>query len=156
MLGKPSPRWRARLGSTARPSLADLVGHGRSHRANVTAGFGRVCPRAASLKWHFATFQITTRRRRAFAYDASPTQTLLSAWNDPAESVRSGFWEGANVYAMILGVWSLVGNGDFDAHGEADILWRDNLGKYCDLVHERKGGRADEGNVPINWWRLQR
>jgi hypothetical protein len=36
------------------------------------------------------------------AYDASPDGTLLAAWNELAEPVRAGFWEGANVYVMIL------------------------------------------------------
>jgi hypothetical protein len=36
------------------------------------------------------------------AYDASPNQALFAAWNELAEPVRHGFWEGANLYVMIL------------------------------------------------------
>jgi len=36
------------------------------------------------------------------AYDASPRGTLASAWNDLPRQTRSSFWEGANVYVMIL------------------------------------------------------
>jgi hypothetical protein len=36
------------------------------------------------------------------AYDASRDGTMLSAWNILAEPVKAGFWEGANVYVMIL------------------------------------------------------
>jgi len=36
------------------------------------------------------------------AYDASSNGSLLAAWSGLAEAVRKGFWEGANVYVMIL------------------------------------------------------
>ncbi len=36
------------------------------------------------------------------AYDASPAGTLASAWNDLPRQTRSSFWEGANMYVMIL------------------------------------------------------
>jgi hypothetical protein len=36
------------------------------------------------------------------AYDASPEGTLSAAWNNLANPVRDGFWNGANVYVMIL------------------------------------------------------
>jgi hypothetical protein len=36
------------------------------------------------------------------AYDASPTGTLRSAWEDLKPAVRKGFWDGANVYVMIV------------------------------------------------------
>ncbi len=36
------------------------------------------------------------------AYDASPKQTLVAAWNQLAEPIRHGFWDGANLYVMIL------------------------------------------------------
>ncbi len=53
-----------------------------------------------------------TRRGRAaweyeyavlLAYDASPQGTLRAAWNALPAKVRNGFWEGANLYVMILG-----------------------------------------------------
>jgi len=37
-----------------------------------------------------------------FAYDASPQGTLKAAWEALDPDVRSGFWEGANVYVMVL------------------------------------------------------
>jgi hypothetical protein len=36
------------------------------------------------------------------AYDASDNGSLLSAWKNLPEKVRRGFWDGANVYVMIL------------------------------------------------------
>jgi hypothetical protein len=36
------------------------------------------------------------------AYDASLDRTLKSAWESLSHEVRKGFWEGANVYVMIL------------------------------------------------------
>jgi len=36
------------------------------------------------------------------ACDASPDGTLLNAWESLPPKVKCGFWEGANVYAMIL------------------------------------------------------
>jgi hypothetical protein len=36
------------------------------------------------------------------AYDASRDGTLLSAWSGLPARVRHGFWDGANVYVMIL------------------------------------------------------
>jgi hypothetical protein len=36
------------------------------------------------------------------SYDASPDGAMLNAWDTLAESVKAGFWEGANVYVMIL------------------------------------------------------
>lgn len=36
------------------------------------------------------------------AYDASPTGSLLDAWTRLSPKVRTGFWEGANVYVMIV------------------------------------------------------
>lgn len=40
------------------------------------------------------------------AYDASPLGTLAKAWNDLPLQTRRSFWEGANVYVMILAVSS--------------------------------------------------
>ena len=37
-----------------------------------------------------------------FAYDASPEGLLLDAWRQLAPEVKHGFWEGANVYIMVL------------------------------------------------------
>lgn len=37
-----------------------------------------------------------------FAYDASHDGHLLSAWQEIDPSVKRGFWEGANVYVMVL------------------------------------------------------
>jgi hypothetical protein len=37
------------------------------------------------------------------AYDASPKGTLLKAWRELPEQVRRNFWDGANIYVMILG-----------------------------------------------------
>jgi len=54
-----------------------------------------VAPKKSGVAWDYDFACL-------LAYDASPNQTLLTAWNDLAESVRSGFWEGANVYVMIL------------------------------------------------------
>jgi hypothetical protein len=36
------------------------------------------------------------------AYDASPTGTLTSAWTALDGRTRRSFWEGANLYVMIL------------------------------------------------------
>ena len=36
------------------------------------------------------------------AYDASTLGTLSSAWRDLPLQTRRSFWEGANVYVMIL------------------------------------------------------
>jgi hypothetical protein len=36
------------------------------------------------------------------AYDASPKGTLAAAWTALDLQTRRGFWEGANVYVMIL------------------------------------------------------
>lgn len=36
------------------------------------------------------------------AYDASPDGTLFDAWNQLDKSVKKGFWEGANLYVMII------------------------------------------------------
>ena len=36
------------------------------------------------------------------AYDASPTGSLVEAWKRLSPKVRTGFWEGANVYVMIV------------------------------------------------------
>jgi hypothetical protein len=36
------------------------------------------------------------------AYDASPGGTLHQSWESLPPKVKSGFWNGANVYAMIL------------------------------------------------------
>jgi hypothetical protein len=37
-----------------------------------------------------------------FAYDASPGGVLMDAWTKLRPEVKSGFWEGANVYVMVL------------------------------------------------------
>jgi hypothetical protein len=37
-----------------------------------------------------------------FAYDASPGGHLVEAWESLSADVKAGFWEGANVYVMIL------------------------------------------------------
>jgi hypothetical protein len=37
------------------------------------------------------------------AYDASPKGTLKKAWEDLPQKVRQSFWEGLNIYVMILG-----------------------------------------------------
>jgi hypothetical protein len=37
------------------------------------------------------------------AYDASPAGALRMAWNELPRPVRKGFWDGANLYVMILG-----------------------------------------------------
>lgn len=36
------------------------------------------------------------------AYDASPDGSLQAAWNRLDKNVKSGFWEGANVYVMVV------------------------------------------------------
>lgn len=36
------------------------------------------------------------------ACDVSPNAALLTAWDELAEPVKAGFWQGANVYVMIL------------------------------------------------------
>jgi hypothetical protein len=36
------------------------------------------------------------------AYDASPNGTLLNAWDALPPSVKRCFWDGANIYVMIL------------------------------------------------------
>ena len=36
------------------------------------------------------------------AFDASPAGTLAAAWDSLEVSVRGSFWEGANIYVMIL------------------------------------------------------
>ena len=37
------------------------------------------------------------------AYDASPDGSLKKAWDEIPVLVRKGFWDGANIYVMILG-----------------------------------------------------
>lgn len=37
-----------------------------------------------------------------FAYDASPDGALYEAWNKLDKAVKAGFWEGANLYVMII------------------------------------------------------
>jgi hypothetical protein len=37
------------------------------------------------------------------AYDASPAGTLRQAWENLPARVKRGFWDGANIYVMILG-----------------------------------------------------
>jgi|ERR1039457_547990 hypothetical protein len=37
-----------------------------------------------------------------FAYDASPEGSLYEAWNNLDKTVKAGFWEGANLYVMII------------------------------------------------------
>jgi hypothetical protein len=37
------------------------------------------------------------------AYDASPDSTLKRAWHEIPAAVRNGFWDGANIYVMVLG-----------------------------------------------------
>ncbi|HTO08940.1 MAG TPA: hypothetical protein VMR86_17965 [Myxococcota bacterium] len=37
------------------------------------------------------------------AFDASPGGTLKQAWQALPEKIRNGFWDGANIYVMILG-----------------------------------------------------
>jgi hypothetical protein len=36
------------------------------------------------------------------AFDASPGGTLHQSWESLPATVKRGFWEGANVYSMIL------------------------------------------------------
>jgi hypothetical protein len=36
--------------------------------------------------------------------------------------------------------WTVVGTGDFDGNGMADILWRDNLGNTAIWFHQCSGG----------------
>jgi hypothetical protein len=38
------------------------------------------------------------------AYDASPEGALYEAWNNLDKTVKAGFWEGANLYVMIIRV----------------------------------------------------
>jgi hypothetical protein len=52
------------------------------------------------------------------ACDASEDGSLYAAWNDLPKHVRSAFWEGANLYVMIIRAnqgWS-VAEGDNNAH----------------------------------------
>jgi hypothetical protein len=37
------------------------------------------------------------------AYDASPRGTLKAAWEGLPGKVKRSFWEGANIYVIILG-----------------------------------------------------
>jgi hypothetical protein len=37
-----------------------------------------------------------------FAFDATPEGHFLNAWSSLDSKVRKGFWEGANIYVMIL------------------------------------------------------
>jgi|AntDeeMinimDraft_5_1070356.scaffolds.fasta_scaffold00649_7 hypothetical protein len=37
-----------------------------------------------------------------FAFDASPDRAFLNAWEALHEDVQAGFWDGANVYVMVL------------------------------------------------------
>lgn len=37
------------------------------------------------------------------AYDSSPQGSLMAAWSDISSAVRRGFWQGANIYVMLLG-----------------------------------------------------
>lgn len=36
------------------------------------------------------------------AYDASPSASLRTAWDEFCDAVKDGFWDGANVYVMVL------------------------------------------------------
>jgi hypothetical protein len=54
-----------------------------------------VAPKKSGVAWDYDFACL-------LAYDASRDGTLLTAWNELAEPVKAGFWEGANVYVMIL------------------------------------------------------
>lgn len=64
------------------------------------AFFYRGLPRLASkpkkhLDWHYEYACL-------LAFDASPKGTLTTAWSALHPRIQRGFWEGANVYVMIL------------------------------------------------------
>lgn len=50
---------------------------------------------AAKRSWDYAYSCL-------LAFDASPDEVLKQAWEDLPTDVRAGFWDGANVYIMIL------------------------------------------------------
>ena len=47
------------------------------------------------------------------AYDASPSGIFLKSWQDIPRRTRDNFWEGANLYVMVLGCSS-----EWQLHGE--------------------------------------
>ncbi len=63
------------------------------------AFFYRGLPRLAAAKGHP---EWNYDYACLMAYDASPTGTLTSAWTALHPRTRRSFWEGANVYVMIL------------------------------------------------------
>ncbi|MGO9641091.1 MAG: hypothetical protein ACLP1Y_07300 [Candidatus Acidiferrales bacterium] len=63
------------------------------------AFFYRGLPRLAAAKRHP---ECNYDYACLMAYDASPTGTLTSAWTALHPRTRPSFWEGANVYVMIL------------------------------------------------------
>lgn len=68
------------------------------------AFFYRGLPRVSPKKRSAATFSPPWDYDFAclFAYDASKVGTLRAVWDDLNGKVQCGFWEGANVYVMIL------------------------------------------------------
>jgi hypothetical protein len=64
------------------------------------AFFYRGLPRLAATKEHPAEWDYDYAC--LMAYDASTLGTLASAWNDLPLQTRHSFWDGANVYVMIL------------------------------------------------------
>jgi hypothetical protein len=63
------------------------------------AFFYRGLPRLAATKRHP---EWSYDYSCLMAYDASRTGTLTKAWTDLHPETRRSFWEGANVYVMIL------------------------------------------------------
>ena len=79
---------------------------------------------------------------------------LLTDW---LGTMTGGFQQNfANSAANVATSWQVVGTGDFNGDGQADILWRHDSGLISDWLGEEDGGFADNfanaaANVATSW-----